>query len=282
MGNLDGARAEEGQRKASRSTNGLLASSDETVQAPFVKGELLGGDGAHAVANDESLGGHALDNLSQALEIKQHTGRGVDVCGGNDLVLLLGQGLFNFVKGRTAADGTGELGHVGAVLLKAVCKTVTKVASCQNKGIFASLDQIGGDEIPAKRAGAVDDVGLGVGVGGFDDLAEETKSLTKGLDETGADVALAVGQGGQLIWIVPFCRSNWTSSTAAAAVSPVYDVPVVAHGAEDLIVKLNGTGNQKRGVRSLERHVGLLADLTLEKTGRSGNGKSKMLFLDKL
>lgn len=60
------------------------------------------------------------------------------------------------------------------------------------------------------------------------------------------------------------------------------DVPVVAHGAEDLIVKLDGTGNEKGRVRSLERHVGGFADLTLYEAGRSGNGKRGELSLGKL
>lgn len=112
--------------------------------------------------------------------------------GGDDLEFLLGEGLFNLLDRGGAADGAVELGDVGAVLGQAVGEAVAKVARAQDQGVLAGLDQVGRDQVPAQGAGAVDDEGLGVGVGGLDDLAEEGEGLAKGLDEASADVALAV------------------------------------------------------------------------------------------
>ncbi len=187
---VDSTAAEEGNGQASGSTDRLLTSSDDTIQAPVVKGKLLAGDTADTVGNDEGIGRDLLDRLDEGLEVEQDTGRGVDMGGGDKLVLLLGEGLFNLGGGGDAANGTVELGHLGAVLGQAVGEAVTKVAGAEDKYILAGLDQVGGDEIPAERARAVDDVWLSVWVGRADDFAEQRQGLAKDLDEASTDVAL--------------------------------------------------------------------------------------------
>lgn len=195
MGNIDGTAAEEGNGQTGGSANGLLAGGNDAVQTPLVKGELLAGDAAHAVGNDERLGRDLLDRLDEALEVKQDAGRGVDVGGGDKLELLVRQRLFNVGGRGDAADGAVELGHLGAVLGQAVGEAVAKVAGAEDEDVLAGLDEVGGDEVPAEGAGAVDDEGLGVGVGGADDLTEEGEGLAKDLDEASADVALTNTSG---------------------------------------------------------------------------------------
>lgn len=190
VGDFHGTAAEEGDGKTGRGTDSLLARGDDTVQTPFVKGQLLAGDTADAVGNDEGVGGDLLDGLHEGLEVEENTGRGVDVGGGDELELLLGQGLFNLGRRGDAADGAVELGHLGAVLGQAVGEAVAKVAGAEHKHVLAGLDEVGGDEIPAQGAGAVDDEGLRVGVGRADDLAEEREGFAEDLDEASTDVAL--------------------------------------------------------------------------------------------
>lgn len=194
VSNLNSAAAEEGDGEASRGTNGLLGGGDETVQTPFIEGKLLNSNAADAVSDDEGVGGDLLDSLNEALEVEYNTGRGVDVGSGDNLVLLLGQGLGDVIEGRGAADGTVELGHIGTVLGKAVTEAVTEVAAAEDEGVLASLDKVSSDEIPTNGAGTVDNVGLSVGVGRADDLAKKSESLAEGLDEARSDVALASQQ----------------------------------------------------------------------------------------
>lgn len=204
MGDIDGAAAEEGDRETSRGTNGLLAGGNDTVQAPFVESEFLTRHTADTVGNDERVGRDLLDRLDERLEVKEDTGRGVDVGGGNQLVLLLGEGLLNLGSRRNAADGTVELGHLGAVGAEAVGEAVTKVAAAENEDILAGLDEVGGDEIPAEGTRTVDDVWLSLGVGRADDLAEEREGLTKDLDEASTDVALTVVEKTRLLESLQF------------------------------------------------------------------------------
>lgn len=193
MSNLDGTAAEEGDGETSRGTDSLLASSDETIKFPVVKGELLYGDTAHTVGNDERLGRDLLDDVRETLEVKDNTGRGINVGGSNQLVLLLGQSLLNLFERRTATNGTIELGDVGAILGQAVGETVTEETGAEDQDILTSLDKVGSNNVPAKSTGSVDDVWLSVGVGRLDELAQESQGLSEGVDEAGANVGLAVG-----------------------------------------------------------------------------------------
>ncbi len=190
VGDIDGAAAEERDGQASGGTDGLLAGSDDTVQTPVVESEFLAGDTADTVGNDECVWRDLLDGLNEGLEVEQNTGRSVDMGGSDELELLLGEGLLNLGGRGDAADRTVELGHLGAVLGQAVGEAVAKVAGAEHEDILASLDQVGGDEIPAEGARAVDDVWLSIGVGRADDLAEKREGLAKDFDEASTDVAL--------------------------------------------------------------------------------------------
>jgi len=217
LDHLDGAAAEHGDGLAGRAANGLLASRDDAVKTPFVKGKLLAGDTADAIDDDEGLRGHLLDGSGDALDVAQDTGGGVDVRHGEDLVLLLLEGLLDVRDLRPPANGPVELGDVGAVGAQAVGEAVAKVAGAQDKGILTGLDEVDGDEVPAEGARAVDDEGLRRGVGRLEELAQQGEGLAKGGDEAGSDVALAVNpQSARCeVWEQPVhsqrtCSGPWT------------------------------------------------------------------------
>lgn len=193
MGNLNGTLTEERDGETSRGTNGLLGGGNETIKAPFVEGKLLDGDTADTVGNNEGLGRNLLDSLDKSLEVENNTGRSINVGGSDDLVLLLGEGLGNLIERRNRADLTSNLGDLGTVLGKAVGEAVTEETSGEDKGIFAGLDKVGSNKIPANGAGTVNNVGLGVGVGRADNLAEERKGLAKGFNKGRGNVSLAKG-----------------------------------------------------------------------------------------
>ena len=167
-----------------------------------------------------------------------------------DLVLLLGQGLLDLGELRSATNLAVELGDVGAVGPQAVGEAIAKVAGAEDEGVLTSLDQVGGDEIPAQGAGAGDDVGLSGGVGRLEKLAGHGEGLAEGVDEAGADMALAA----DVSMIRSYSRA-WCIS------------PVVAHGLEDGIVELDGPGDEQGRVLWLGRHVGKGSRLCLNWVG---------------
>lgn len=61
----------------------------------------------------------------------------------------------------------------------------------ENQNILALLNQVGGNKVPSEGAGAGDDEGLGVGLGGEEELAELGQGLAEGSDKGSADVRLA-------------------------------------------------------------------------------------------
>ena len=112
---LNRTAAEHGNGQTGRASNGLLTSGDDTIQTPGVEGNLFGGDRADTIANDQSIGRDALDRLGEFLEREQDSGRGIDMRGSNELILLLLERLLDVGSGGNAADWAGELGDFGAV-----------------------------------------------------------------------------------------------------------------------------------------------------------------------
>ena len=133
-----------------------------------------------------------MDELGQGLDLTEDTGGGVDVGDGDELVLLLFQGLLDGVELWAVANWRLELCHLAAVGLEAVGKAVGKVAGVQHQHVVAWLGQVGGDLVPAQGTATVDDEGLRGGVGGLEELAEHGQALAKDLDEGHADMRLAV------------------------------------------------------------------------------------------
>ena len=189
---LDGLAAEHGDGQAGRAADGLLARRHDTVQLPGVELDLLAGNAAHAVDDEQRLGRHALHQLGEVLELAQHARRGVDVGHGDHLVLLGLEGLLDLGQLRPATHGVGgQLGHFGAVCLEAVGEAVAEVAGAEDQHVLAGLDQVGGHNVPAQGAGARDDEGLRRGVGGLEELAQHRDGVAEGGDEAGSDMGLA-------------------------------------------------------------------------------------------
>ena len=187
---VDGAAGEHEDAEAGGAADGLLAGGQDDVDVPGVEGDLLTADAADAVDDDEGLGADAADDLGDALDVGEHAGGGVDVGDGDDLVGLLLQGLLDLLKRGALADGGLDLRGVGAVGFQARGEGVGEVAGVQDEGVLTLLDQVGGDDVPAEGTTAGDDDGLSGGVGGLEELPHHAQSLTEGLDEGGADMAL--------------------------------------------------------------------------------------------
>lgn len=64
----------------------------------------------------------------------------------------------------------------------------------KHKGVLSLLDKVRGDHVPAQGATSGHDEGLSGGVGGLEELPDHLQGFTEGLDEAGADMALAEGQ----------------------------------------------------------------------------------------
>lgn len=188
---LDGTAAEEGNGQTGGDANGLLAGGDDTVQLPVVKSNLLAGDGAHAVNNDEGLRRDTVHELRQVAQLAQDAGRGVDVRDGQQLVVLGLEGGLDLGELGAAADGGLELGDVGAVDAEGVSEAVAKVAGAEDEGGVALLDQVGTDDVPTQGAGAGDDERLGGRVGGLEELAQAREDIAEDGNKRGADMALA-------------------------------------------------------------------------------------------
>lgn len=188
---VDGALRHHQDAETGRAADGLLAGGQDDIQVPSVEGNLLGTDTAHAVDDDQRLGADTADELRNGLDVAQHTRRGVNVGDGDDLVLLLLEGLLDLRERGPLTDRGLELSGTHAIGLQAGGERVTEVASVQDEGVLIPLDQVGGHDIPAQGTAAGDGEGLGAGVGGLEEFAEESQGLAKGLDEGGANVRLA-------------------------------------------------------------------------------------------
>lgn len=112
---LDGAATEHGDRETGGAANGLLGGSNNTIELPGIKVNLLAGDGADTIDNDEGVGGNPVDELGKVLKLAEDTGGGIDVGDGKELVLLLGKGLLDLGELRAAAGLGRDLGDVGAI-----------------------------------------------------------------------------------------------------------------------------------------------------------------------
>jgi hypothetical protein len=160
------------------------------------------------------------------------------MCDSNHLVLLILQRLLDLIKLRPVADWCLELCCLDSVCLEAVCKRVGKVASVENKHLITRLNQVGRDLIPAERAGAGDDNGLRCRVGSLEELAQVLEDFAEAVYKGCADV-----------------RFTGILLTCAIVAIDQCSVPVVAHGVENCIVKLNGPRDEQRGVWLLVRHL---------------------------
>jgi hypothetical protein len=145
-----GPLAEHGDGQTSGAADGLLACGDNAVELPLVKSDLLASDTAHAVDDEQGIRRDPVHKLGELLELAENTGRGVDVSHGDDLVLLLRQGLLDLGELRPATDGAGQLRDVGAVRLEAVGEASTEVASGKHQDVLIGLDEVCGDEVPAE------------------------------------------------------------------------------------------------------------------------------------
>lgn len=189
---LDGPARPHQDAETRRAANGLLAAGQDNVDVPLVEADFLAADAAHAVHGDQGIGADAADELGDALDVVEDTGRGVSVGEGDQLVGLLLEGFLDLRVGGAITDGRLQLGDVCAVGLQAGGVGVAEVAGVEDESVLALLDQVGRDHVPAEGTGARDDERLGSGVGRLEELPDELQGLAEGLDEARADMALAV------------------------------------------------------------------------------------------
>ena len=148
-----------------------MCGSQNDIKLPVIKLDLLATDTTHSIDYDQSVRADPVHKLTQRLDLAKHAGAGVDVCDGQDLVLLLFEGLLHLVELWSVADGCLQLCGFRAVRFEAVGERVGKIASVQNENLVTGLGQIRGDLIPTECAGAREDEGLRGGVGGLEELA---------------------------------------------------------------------------------------------------------------
>lgn len=76
-------------------TDGLLATGQDDVDIPRIEGDLLAPNAANTVDGDEGLRADTAHKLGYGLDVVEHTGRGISVGHGNELVGLLLEGFLN-------------------------------------------------------------------------------------------------------------------------------------------------------------------------------------------
>lgn len=165
---IDSTPAEHGNGQTGRASDGFLAGGNDTIQTPVVKSNLLAGNTADAVGDDQGFWRHALDQVGQGFELKQDASGSVDVSCGDELVLLLLERLLDLVELRSTAHGPSDGGDLGAVGGEAIRECITKVAAAQNENVLAWFHQVDGNNVPTQSAGTVDDEGLRSWVGGLE------------------------------------------------------------------------------------------------------------------
>lgn len=116
---LDGAGGDTHDAETGRGTESLLGGGDNDINAPSIHTDLLRADGADTIDNDQGLGGLLVDNIGNALDVRENTGGGIDVSDGDGLELLALQGSGNGSQLRGLADGDAEVGDLGTVGLHA-------------------------------------------------------------------------------------------------------------------------------------------------------------------
>jgi hypothetical protein len=162
-----------------------------------------------------------VHELTECLDLAQHTRARIHVRNSQELVLLLSQRSLDLIQLWTVADWSFELRSLNTVCFEAVGKRVGKISSVQDQHFLARFSKVRGNLVPAQCARAGDDQGLGGGVGRLEELAQVGQHLTEGIYKRLADVRFAV----------------------------------VAHGLQNFIVELNGARDEQRGVGGLARHV---------------------------
>jgi hypothetical protein len=165
-----------------------LRGCKDRVELPVVKADLLGANTADTVHNEQSVRADAVHEIAQCLELAEYAGRGIHVCDGNHLVLLVLERLLDLVELRPVTNWRLELCHLDAVRLEAVGEGIRKVAGVQDEDLIAGLDQVGGDLIPSEGAGAGDDNGLRGRVGGLEELAQVLEDLAEAVYKGLADM----------------------------------------------------------------------------------------------
>lgn len=188
---LDGTAGSHQDGQTGGATDTLLRGSEHNVKLPVVEPDLLAADTAHAVHDDEGLGADAVDELRERLDLAEHTGGGVHVGDGKDLVLLLLERGLDLVQLRAVADGRLQLCGLHAVGLQAVGERVGEVAGVQDEGLIAGLAQVGSNLVPAQGAGAGDDEGLRRWVRRLEELTQVGEDLAEDVHEGLANVRLA-------------------------------------------------------------------------------------------
>ncbi|KAH0389061.1 PLP-dependent transferase, partial [Aureobasidium melanogenum] len=188
---LDGTARSHDDAQTSWASNGLLRGSNDTINSPVVKLNLLTADTADTIDNDHCVGADLVDELAEGLDLTENAGRGVDMGDGDELVFLLLQGLLDLVQLGSLSNGSLELGSLDAVCLETIGEAVGKVASVQDQDIITRLSKVGSNLIPSKSTRTGDDKGLRCGILGLEKLAEHGQGLAKCLDKGCADMGFA-------------------------------------------------------------------------------------------
>lgn len=172
--------------------NGLLAGGEDDIQTPFVKGDFLASNTAHAVDDDEGVGAHTVNEFGHGLDVAENTGGGVNMCDGDDLVVCEFQSLLNVLERRALANWSLQLCSFSTVGFKTGGKGVGEVSAMKDEGFLAGLDEVGGNEIPAEGAGTCENERLGGGRGALEELANQGQGFAESLNERWADMALTL------------------------------------------------------------------------------------------
>lgn len=145
------------EHKSGWTAQALLGGGDDDVNAPFAHADLLRGDGAYAVEDQDGLGRNSADDLAESLCVGENTGGGVYMCERDCLVLFLLELCLDVCEGGLVADGRLELCDLGTVDFETLSERVAKVAGIEDEDVLSGLDDVGGHVIPAERARACRD-----------------------------------------------------------------------------------------------------------------------------
>jgi hypothetical protein len=149
-----------------------LRRSEHNVELPVVEAYLFGSDAADAIDNNQCLWADLVDELAKCLDLAEHTGAGVYMCDGQDLVLLLLQRSLDLVQLGAFANRGLELRRLHTICLEAVGERICKVPSVQHEHFVAGLGKVCGNLVPPQCTGTGNNEGLGGGVGGLEELAQ--------------------------------------------------------------------------------------------------------------
>lgn len=169
-----------------------MRGGENDIKLPVVELDLLATNTAHSVDYHQGVRADGVHKLAEGLDFAEYTGARVDVCDGQDLVLLLLECFLHLIELWSVADGCLQLCGFCAICFEAVGKRVGKIASVQNKDVIARLGEIRGNLVPAEGARAREDEGLRGRVGGLEELAQVGEDVAKCVDEGLADVRFAV------------------------------------------------------------------------------------------